>query len=417
MSANEAYRIAKEIYAELGVDTEAAMARVAEIPVSMHCWQGDDVRGFENPDGDLTGGIQTTGNYPGRAKTIEQLRADFEKAASLIPGCKNINLHAIYLDNCGEHVDRDEITPKHFESWVKWAKEHGFGIDFHPTYFSHKNSADGFTLSHTDAGIRRFWIDHGKACRRIAEYIGKELGTTVMDNHWVPDGMKDIPVDRYAFRQRLMESYDEIFSEKIDRKYTIDSVEGKVFGIGAESCTIGSHEFYLAYAQKHGMSLTLDTGHYHPTEVVSDKISSALLFLDDILLHVSRPVRWDSDHVVIFDDELKYIAQEILWGGFEHRVHIGLDFFDASINRIAAWVIGTRSMQKALLFAALAPVETLRAYENSGDYSSRLALLEEIKTLPFAAVWDMYCEKAGVPVREKWIGDVKAYEKDVLSHR
>ena len=267
------------------------------------------------------------------------------------------------------------------------------------------------------AGIRRFWIDHGKACRRIAEYIGKELGTTVMDNHWVPDGMKDIPVDRYAFRQRLMESYDEIFSEKIDRKYTIDSVEGKVFGIGAESCTIGSHEFYLAYAQKHGMSLTLDTGHYHPTEVVSDKISSALLFLDDILLHVSRPVRWDSDHVVIFDDELKYIAQEILWGGFERRVHIGLDFFDASINRIAAWVIGTRSMQKALLFAALAPVETLRAYENSGDYSSRLALLEEIKTLPFAAVWDMYCEKAGVPVREKWLGDVKAYEKDVLSHR
>ena len=289
MSANEAYRIAKEIYAELGVDTEAAMARVAEIPVSMHCWQGDDVRGFENPDGDLTGGIQTTGNYPGRAKTIEQLRADFEKAASLIPGRKNINLHAIYLDNCGEHVDRDEITPKHFESWVKWAKENGFGIDFNPTYFSHKNSADGFTLSHTDAGIRRFWIDHGKACRRIAEYIGKELGTTVMDNHWVPDGMKDIPVDRYAFRQRLMESYDEIFSEKIDRKYTIDSVEGKVFGIGAESCTVGSHEFYLAYAQKHGMSLTLDTGHYHPTEVVSDKISSALLFLDDILLHVSRP--------------------------------------------------------------------------------------------------------------------------------
>ena len=236
MSANEAYRIAKEIYAELGVDTEAAMARVAEIPVSMHCWQGDDVRGFENPDGDLTGGIQTTGNYPGRAKTIEQLRADFEKAASLIPGRKNINLHAIYLDNCGEHVDRDEITPKHFESWVKWAKENGFGIDFNPTYFSHKNSADGFTLSHTDAGIRRFWIDHGKACRRIAEYIGKELGTTVMDNHWVPDGMKDIPVDRYAFRQRLMESYDEIFSGKIDRKYTIDSVEGakkKVFGIGA----------------------------------------------------------------------------------------------------------------------------------------------------------------------------------------
>ena len=417
MSVSEAYKNAKEIYAELGVDTDSAISRIEKIPVSMHCWQGDDVRGFENHDGDLTGGIQTTGNYPGRAVTIEQLRSDFEKAASLIPGKKNISLHAIYLDNCGERVDRNEIEPKHFASWVDWAKEKSFGIDFNPTYFSHKLSSDGFTLSHPDKQIREFWIEHGIACRRISEYIGRELGTTVMENHWVPDGFKDIPVDRFAYRERLKESYDKIFSVKLDKKYLIDSVEGKVFGLGAESCTIGSHEFYLAYAQKNGISVTLDTGHYHPTEVVSDKISSALLFLDDVMLHVSRPVRWDSDHVVIFDDELKYIAQEILWGGFENRVHIGLDFFDASINRIAAWVIGTRNMQKALLFAAVAPVDKLRSFENSGDYTSRLAMLEEIKTLPFSAVWDYYCEKAGVPVRDKWINDVKSYEKEILSKR
>ncbi len=417
MSVSEAYKNAKEIYAELGVDTDSAISRIEKIPVSMHCWQGDDVRGFENPDGDLTGGIQTTGNYPGRAATIKQLRSDFEKAASLIPGKKNISLHAIYLDNCGQKVDRNEIEPKHFESWIDWAKKGSFGIDFNPTYFSHKLSSDGFTLSNTDKNIRDFWIEHGIACRRISEYIGRKLGTTVIENHWVPDGFKDIPVDRFAYRERLKESYDKIFSVKLDKKYLIDSVEGKVFGLGAESCTIGSHEFYLAYAQKNGISLTLDTGHYHPTEVVSDKISSALLFLDDVMLHVSRPVRWDSDHVVIFDDELKYIAQEILWGRFENRVHIGLDFFDASINRIAAWVIGTRNMQKALLFAAVAPVDKLRSFENSGDYTSRLALLEEIKTLPFSAVWDYYCEKAEVPVRDKWINDVKTYEKDVLAKR
>ena len=417
MSVSEAYKNAKEIYAELGVNTDSAISRIEKIPVSMHCWQGDDVRGFENPDGDLTGGIQTTGNYPGRAATIEQLRSDFEKAASLIPGKKNISLHAIYLDNCGQKVERNEIEPKHFASWVDWAKKGGFGIDFNPTYFSHKLSSDGFTLSNPDKHIRDFWIEHGIACRRISEYIGRELGTTVIENHWVPDGFKDIPVDRFAYRERLKESYDKIFSVKLDKKYLIDSVEGKVFGLGAESCTIGSHEFYLAYAQKNGISLTLDTGHYHPTEVVSDKISSALLFLDDVMLHVSRPVRWDSDHVVIFDDELKYIAQEILWGGFENRVHIGLDFFDASINRIAAWVIGTRNMQKALLFAAVAPIDKLRSFENSGDYTSRLAMLEEIKTLPFSAVWDYYCEKAGVPVRDTWINDVKSYDKDVLSGR
>ena len=417
MSANEAYRIAKEIYAELGVDTEAAMARVAEIPVSMHCWQGDDVTGFENTGHTLTGGCQVTGNYPGRARNAEELRSDIDEVLSLIPGKKRLNLHALYAEPGKEKVSRDEIRPEHFANWIAWAKKNNVGLDFNPSFFSHPMMKDGFTLSSPDAEVRKFWIRHGIACRKIAEAFGRELGDTCITNFWVPDGYKDIPFDRLAPRERLRDSLDEIFAVEIDQNCNRDAVESKLFGIGAESCTVGSHEFYLAYAQKHGMSLTLDTGHYHPTEVVSDKISSALLFLDDILLHVSRPVRWDSDHVVIFDDELKYIAQEILWGGFERRVHIGLDFFDASINRIAAWVIGTRSMQKALLFAALAPVETLRAYENSGDYSSRLALLEEIKTLPFAAVWDMYCEKAGVPVREKWLGDVNAYEKDVLSHR
>ena len=413
MSANEAYRIAKEIYAELGVDTEAAMARVAEIPVSMHCWQGDDVRGFENPDGDLTGGIQTTGNYPGRAKTIEQLRADFEKAASLIPGCKNINLHAIYLDNCGEHVDRDEITPKHFESWVKWAKENGFGIDFNPTYFSHKNSADGFTLSHTDAGIRRFWIDHGKACRRIAEYIGKELGTTVMDNHWVPDGMKDIPVDRYAFRQRLMESYDEIFSEKIDRKYTIDSVEGKVFGIGVEAYTVGSAEFCLSYSMKNGITPLVDNGHYHPTEMVSDKISSLLLFSDKLALHVTRRMRWDSDHVVSYDDETREMMKECVRCGLD-KVLIATDYFDASINRISAWVTGIHNVQKALLYALLEPT-CLRDLQDNSDFTSLQACQELYKMMPIGDVWNEFLRREGK--KANYLPEIKRYENEVLSKR
>ena len=414
---DKAYEIAKEIYASYGVDTDRAIMETAQIPVSMHCWQGDDVRGFESPDGDLTGGIQTTGNYPGRAKNIEQLRADFSKAASLIPGKKRINLHAIYLDAGSEKVDRDEIQPRHFASWVQWAKENDYGIDFNPTCFSHPKSADNFTLSSADAGIRRFWIDHCIASRNIAEYIGRELQNTVVTNYWIPDGYKDIPVDRYAARERLTDSLDQIFARPVDPKYNLDSVESKVFGIGAESCTIGSHEFYMGYAIKHGKLLTLDTGHFHPTEVVSDKISSVLLYLNDILLHVSRPVRWDSDHVVIFDDELKAIAQEIVRRGFEKRVHIGLDFFDASINRIAAWTIGTRNMQKALLYAKLEPTATLVACEQQGDFTSRLALLEECKTLPFAAVWDHYCEMQNVPVGAQWLREVKRYEEDVLAKR
>ena len=415
-STTKAYELAKELYASIGVDTDKAIERLEKIPVSMHCWQGDDVRGFENPDGDLTGGIQTTGNYPGRATTIDELRADFEKAISFIPGKKRMNLHAIYLDAQGEKVDRDQIEPKHFASWVDWAKKTGVMLDFNPTCFSHPLSASGFTLSSADEGIRAFWIEHCKRSRIIAEYFGRELGETACTNHWIPDGFKDIPVDRYAWRERLIDSYDKIFAGQ-DTKLNLNSVESKVFGIGAESCTIGSLEMCLGYAVKNNIMLTLDTGHFHPTEVVSDKISSALLFLNDVMLHVSRPVRWDSDHVVIFDDELKYISQEIIRGNFEKRVHIGLDFFDASINRIAAWVIGTRNMQKALMYALLEPTEKLRKLEVEGDYTSRLALLEEYKSYPFAAVWDYYCEKNNVPVRDAWLAEVKKYEADVLSKR
>jgi len=418
MSTEKMYRLAKEMYAEIGVDTEAAMKRVSAIPVSIQCWQGDDVRGFENPSASLTGGIQTTGNYPGRARNLDELRADFEFAAKMIPGRKKISLHATYLDNGGVAVPRDEIEPKHFASWVQWAKERHYGIDFNPTCFSHPLSEDGFTLSHVDPGVRAFWIRHCIASRKIAVAIGRELGETVCTNYWIPDGFKDIPVDRYAARARLADAYDQIFAEPINDAFNLDSVESKLFGIGAESCTIGSHEFYMGCALKHNIMLTLDAGHYHPTEVISDKISSVLLFNPKgILLHVSRPVRWDSDHVVIFDDELKAIALEILRGHFEDRVHIGLDYFDASINRVAAWTIGARNMQKALLYAALEPTEKLKAMEEKGDYTARLAYLEELKSYPFSAVWDYYCENSGVAVRDGWIADVQDYEKNVLIHR
>jgi len=413
---NKVFEYAKEKYASFGVDVEEAMKRVASIPVSIQCWQGDDVRGFENPDGDLTGGIQTTGNYPGRAKNIDQLRGDFEKAISLIPGIKRISLHANYLDNGGKKVDRNEMEPKHFESWVQWGKEKGINLDFNSTNFSHPLSASGFTLSNADENIRKFWIEHNIASRKIAEYIGKEQGSAAITNYWIPDGFKDIPVDRYGYRARLLDSWDQIFKGE-NRKYNINAIESKVFGIGAESCTIGSFEMCLGYAAKNNQALTLDTGHFHPTEVVSDKISSALLFLDDVNLHVSRPVRWDSDHVVILDDELKYIAQEILRPRGEKKVHVGLDYFDASINRIAAWVIGTRNMQKALLFAALEPTERLKKIELEGDYTSRLALLEEEKTMPFSVIWNKYCEEQNVPVGEEWLVEVKNYEKEVLSKR
>ena len=417
MRKAQAYEMAKELYAEYGIDTDKAIERVSKIAISMHCWQGDDVGGFENPNGDLTGGIQVTGNYPGKAKTIDQLRQDFDKAASLIPGKKRINLHAIYLDTMGETVSREKIAPKHFDSWIEWAKEREYGIDYNPTCFSHPMSADGLTISHPDKAVRDFWIEHCIGSRKVAAYIGEKLGNTVITNFWMPDGFKDIPADRYGARLRMKESYDEIFKEQIDPKFNKDSIESKVFGIGAESCTIGSGEFCMGYAAKNNKLLTLDTGHFHPTEVVSDKISSTLLYLDEILLHVSRPVRWDSDHVVILDDELKAIATEILRGNFTDRVHIGLDFFDGSINRIAAWVIGTRAMQKALLYAALEPSAQLATLETSFDYTSRLAMMEEIKTLPFSAVWDMYCEMQGVPTGADWLREVKKYEAEVLSAR
>ena len=414
---NTVLEYAREAYARYGVDIDSAIEYVKNTPVSIHCWQGDDVAGFENPTGDLTGGIQSTGNYPGKARNIDELRADFEFAAKLIPGRKKLSLHAIYLDSMGKKVERCDIAPEHFASWVQWARENGLGLDFNPTFFSHPLSSSGFTLSNDDRAVREYWIRHGKNSRKISEYFGRELGMPSVNNFWIPDGFKDIPVNRAKKRDNLRESYDEIFSEKIDEKYSLDAVESKVFGMGLESCTIGSHEFYMGCAMKYGKLLTLDTGHFHPTEVVSDKISGVLEYLPGVLLHVSRPVRWDSDHVVIFDDELRTIAQEIRRGGYEDRVHIGLDFFDGSINRIACWAVGARNMQKALLWAALEPVGMLKKFEAEGDYTSRLAYLEEYKTLPFGAVWDAYLESENVPDGDSWITEMRKYEADVLSKR
>lgn len=411
-----AYKTAKERYAELGVDTEKAMKQLVKIPISLHCWQGDDVGGFEGGGG-AGGGCVATGAYPGKARTPEELRADLEKVYSLLPGKHRLNLHASYLEAGGKKVDRNEIQPKHYTGWVKWAKQQGIGMDFNQTLFSHPKAASGFTLSNYDKNIRNFWIEHSILCRKVAEYIGKELGSPCVTNLWAPDGFKDIPIDRKKSREIMKDSLDKVFAEKLNHKYQLDAVESKLFGIGVESCTVGSHEFYLGYAIKNGTLLTLDTGHYHPTEVVSDKISSVLCYIDELLLHVSRPVRWDSDHVVILDDELKAIAAEIVRGNFIERVHIGLDFFDASINRVAAWTIGTRCMIKALLIALLEPTDKLRKMETSDDYTSRLATLEELKTLPFGAVWDYYCLKNNVPVGMAWLEQVKRYEKEVLALR
>jgi len=411
-AVEQAYEMARQRYAELGVDTDKAMDRLGKIPISLHCWQGDDVGGFENPEA----GIAVTGNYPGKARTPDELRADLEKTLSLIPGQHRLNLHALYLDT-DRKIERNELEPEHFTSWVQWAKTNGLGMDFNGSYFSHPKADTGFTLSSADEGIRQFWIEHGICCRKIGAYMGKELGTPCVTNIWIPDGYKDIPIDRLGPRQRLADSLDKIFAEKIDPALHLDAVESKLFGIGAESCTIGSHEFYMGYAMSRKTLLCLDAGHYHPTEVISEKISSVLMFVPELLLHVSRPVRWDSDHVVILSDELRAIAQELVRHNFLDRVHIGLDFFDASINRIAAWVIGTRCMIKALLIALLEPTETLRRAEADGDFTSRLALLEEAKTLPFGAVWDYYCAKSNVPVGPAWLAETKTYEKDALSKR
>jgi len=413
----KAYETARQVYGDLGVDTEAALAKLERIAVSLHCWQGDDVGGFENPDAGLDGGLAVTGNYPGKARTVEELRADADKALSLIPGTHRFNLHAIYAEMEGRRADRNALTADHFAGWIDWAKERGMGLDFNPTFFSHPKAASGRTLSSDDEGIRRFWVEHGIACRRIGAAMGKALGTPTVTNVWIPDGSKDIPVDRKGPREILVRSLDEVFAEPLDPAHNLDAVESKLFGIGAESYTVGSHEFYLGYALSRGTLLCLDTGHFHPTEVVSDKISAVLMFAKELLLHVSRPVRWDSDHVVILDDELRAIAQQLVRGGYLDHVHIGLDFFDASINRIAAWVIGTRCMIKALLLALLEPVDVLLAAEREGDFTTRLALLEELKTLPFGAVWDYYCLRQSVPVGRAWLEEVRAYEREVLSRR
>ncbi|MEH2920613.1 L-rhamnose isomerase [Samsonia erythrinae] len=411
-----AWQLAKTRYASLNIDVEAALNQLDQIPVSMHCWQGDDVGGFENTGGPLTGGIQATGNYPGKANTPDELRADLEQAFALIPGPKRLNLHAIYLESA-QPIARNEIAPAHFSTWVEWAKRHQLGLDFNPTCFSHPLSADGFTLSHPDEKVRRFWIEHCQASRRISAYFGRELGTPSVMNIWVPDGMKDLTVDRLAFRQRLLSALDEIIAEPLDPAHHIDAVESKLFGIGAESFTVGSNEFYLGYAASRGTALCLDAGHFHPTEVISDKISSAMLYVPRLLLHVSRPVRWDSDHVVLLDDETQAIAHEIVRHKLFNRVHIGLDFFDASINRIAAWVIGTRNMKKALLRALLEPTETLRKLEQSGDYTARLALLEEQKSLPWQAVWEHYCQRHDVIPGSEWLQQVRQYEHTILTQR
>jgi L-rhamnose isomerase len=416
-SIETAYRLASEQYAALGVDTDAALRRLNSIAISLHCWQGDDVGGFENMGQTLGGGLAVTGNYLGKARTPDELRADLDKALSLVPGKHRLNLHAFYAETGGKKVDRNEMGPEHFSNWIAWCKKNKMGMDFNPTYFSHPKASDGFTLSHADKGIRQFWVEHGICCREIGAAIGKALGKTCVTNVWIPDGSKDTPADRKAPRERLAESLDAMFKKKIDPKLNLDAIEGKLFGIGSESYVVGSHEFYLAYAVRHDKLVTLDAGHYHPTESMADKISAVLTQLDEILLHVSRGVRWDSDHVVTLTDDLQSIAQEIVWGDYVKRVHIGLDYFDASINRVAAWTIGTRNMLKALLLAMLTPIAAIRAAERAGDNTSRLALLEEAKSLPAGAVWDYHCAQQGVPVGQDWLAEVKAHEKNVLSKR
>lgn len=407
-----AYDMAREAFAAWEVDTEAALAALSGIAISIHCWQGDDVRGFESLSAASGGGIQATGNHPGRARTPDELRADLDFALSRIPGRHRLNLHAFYMDTA-ERPDRDQIDYRHFTPWVDWAREKGLGLDFNPTFFAHPKADDNLTLSHPDAGIRDFWVDHGRRSRAIAARIGAELGSACVNNIWVPDGYKDIPVDRMAARERLWESLDRMLAEGYDLNHLIDAVESKLFGIGVEACTVGSHEFYLAYATKRQTALCLDMGHFHPTESVADKLSSVAFAVRDILLHVSRPMRWDSDHVILLGDDVLAMAQELVFAGLLPRTRIGLDYFDATISRTAAWVIGVRNMQKALLRALLLPQARLKGVEARLDHTSRLLLTEEAKDLPFAAVWAEFCDRAGVPVGAALVDDLAAYQSSV----
>ncbi len=407
---------AREKYAKIGVSVEDAIGKLKEIPVSLHCWQGDDISGFEKKKGGLSGGIAVTGNYPGQARNPQELMTDIDKALSLIPGKKRINLHAIYLIT-DEEVERDALKPEHFKAWVDFARERNLGIDFNPTFFAHEKASDSLTLSNPDEEIRKFWIRHGIACRNIAKYIGKELNSPCLFNVWIPDGYKEIPADRLGPRLRLKESLDKIFADKTDNEWIIDSVESKIFGMGLEAYTVGSHEFYMGYAAKNNICCLLDNGHFHPTEMCSDKIPALLTVFDKVPLHVTRPMRWDSDHVVLFDDELREMAKEIVRCDATDRVLIGLDYFDASLNRIASWTIGMRNMQKALLYALLSPNNTLKEFQDKGDVTSLMALSEEQKTMPFGEVWDYYCKECGVPVGASWLDDVKKYENEVLSKR
>jgi L-rhamnose isomerase len=410
-----AYARARDAYGAHGVDTELALARLDQVAISMHCWQGDDVRGFENPLGPLTGGISTTGDYPGRARNADELRADADLAMAQIPGPKRFNLHASYLES-NRPVERTDIRPEHYQRWVDWARERRIGLDFNPTLFSHPRSEDG-TLSHADPGVRRYWIDHCRASRLVSASFGRSLGTPSVMNTWLPDGSKDVPYDRFGPRRRLIAALDEILANPLPREHHRDAVEGKLFGLGVEAYTVGSHELYLAYATRNKLMVCLDSGHYHPTEIVSDKISSVIDMVDGVLLHISRPVRWDSDHVVVLDDETQAIANELVRGDVLDRVAIALDFFDASINRVAAWVIGTRNVRRALLRAFLEPAARLAEVEARRDFTARLAMLEEQKSLPWGAVWDHYCESSGVPVGLAWLDAVRAYERRVLRLR
>jgi L-rhamnose isomerase len=417
MTANP-YPLARETYAKYGMDTEAALSTLTRTPISLQCWQGDDVGGFERPGATLDGGgIQVTGNYPGRAWTIDELRRDLTLALKQIPGKHRVNLHASYGDFNGQKAERDAIEPKHFVSWIEWAKSKGLGLDFNPTFFSHPMAAEGFTLSSRNSAIRRFWIDHGIACRRIAAEMGRALGTPAITNVWIPDGYKDSPADRKGPRIRLEEALDEVFRENLDPRHQLDAVESKLFGIGSESYVVGSQEFYLGYAVTRKKIVCLDMGHFHPTESVADKISSVLQFTPGILLHLSRGVRWDSDHVVLFDDPTRAVFEELVRGGFLGRTHIGLDYFDGSINRIAAWVIGARNALKCLLAALLQPSDRLRELEDAGDYTARLAQMEETKTLPLGAVWEEHCLRQNVPADRRWLAEIKLYEREVLGSR